>query len=100
MPLSSAHRPAIFHLILFHSFIRFSLCQSDFVLVHAGDGVDDPLGNVGGVVSDSLIVFGDHQQVKGVFALCGRSGNAADEALLDAGEAVIHVIVIGNDLFR
>ena len=65
-----------------------------------GHGVNDPLGNVRGVIADTLVVLGDHQQVQGVFAVCRVCRDLSDQALLDPGKLLVHNIIRRDDLFR
>ena len=46
------------------------------------------------MVADALKVFGDHQQVKGVFSLGGVLGDHVDQTALDPGEVVVHHVVV------
>lgn len=59
-----------------------------------GDGEDDPLGNVGGVIADPLEILADHQQIQSVFSLGGLVGDPLDEQFLDLGKVAVHHIVV------
>ena len=61
--------------------------------MNAGDGENDPLGDVRRVVSDAFKILGDHQQVQGVFAVCRVRRDLSDQALLDPGKLLVHNII-------
>ena len=59
------------------------------MLVHAGDGEFDPLGQVDRVVADALEILRNHQQIQCNLTLAGFAGNRGYQCLLDIGKILI-----------
>ena len=56
------------------------------ILMDAGNGELNPLGNVGAVVTDTLKILGDHQQIQRIFTLRGFCCNDVDDTVFDLRE--------------
>lgn len=64
----------------------------------AGDGKDDPFGDVDRVVADTLKVLGHHDKVDGLFAEGAVLADELNKLLFDADKKVVYLVVHVNDL--
>ena len=73
--------------------------RSGQVSMVPGEGVLHPLGDVDGVISDALQIFGDHQQVDAHLSAVPHA-DAADQLLTDLEKQIVHHVVGGDHCLR
>lgn len=66
------------------------------ILMGPGVGEDDPLGEIGRMISDTLEVFGDHQKIQSLVTVVDILVNEGDQLGFDHIEQLIHFIVGGD----
>ena len=81
-------------------FIDISLSIPVFGIdVDAGDGIDDPFGNIGGMVAYAFEIFGDEHEVEGAFGELFVLADALEQGVFGAVEEFVHFVVRLAHLF-